>query len=172
MDEDLKQIWRNLWHDKPLLITVAVGLGFVIFLIIRNRAAPSSSAPAATTSAMPSGATYVENSYSSYVGPVTTTTNNPPPTSASGQPTGTPIIAGHAPGTTYLGPSGVKHYVALGTQTLTQIAQHFGLASWNSIYAIPANQKLFGKLSATKAKAYEPARGVAITLPGNTTAGF
>jgi hypothetical protein len=170
MDEDLKQIWRSLWHDKPLLITVAVGLGFVIFLIIRNRATPVSSAPAATTAAMPSGATYVENSYSSYVGPVTTTNT----TSTSGQPATFPPNPSplHAPGTTYLGPSGVKHYVALGTQTLTQIAQHFGLASWNSIYAIPDNQKLFGRLSATKAKAYTPARGISITLPGNTTAGF
>lgn len=171
MDEDLKNIWRSLWHDKPLLITVTVGLAFVVFLIVRNRATTSSSAPAAATAATAPGATYVENSYSSYVGPVTTTTNN----STSGQPAIFPPKPNplHAPGTTFLGPTGVKHYVGLGTQTLTQIAQHFGLGSYNSIYAIPDNQKEFGKkLNAKQAAAYTPARGMVITLPGNTTAGF
>jgi hypothetical protein len=71
-------------------------------------------------------------------------------------------------GGAFLGPSGVNHYTATGNQTLSQIASQFGLTSWNSIYAIPANQQLFGNLNSTQAANYKPTAGTTITLPGGT----
>ncbi len=70
----------------------------------------------------------------------------------------------------FLGPTGVKHYVVQAGDSLSSIAAKFGLASWNSIYAIPANQSIFGKLSAAQARSYQPRPGTVITLPGNAVA--
>lgn len=64
--------------------------------------------------------------------------------------------------------SGVLHYVATGSQTLSQIAQQFGLQSWNSIYAIPENQQILGRMSASTLRGYTPAAGTSIVLPGST----
>lgn len=62
--------------------------------------------------------------------------------------------------------SGVLHYVTTGSQTLSQIAQQFGLQSWNSIYAIPENQQMLGRMSASTARGYTPAAGMNLVLPG------
>lgn len=84
---------------------------------------------------------------------------NPPPSGGGG--------SSNPPGSTFKGPTGVLHYVATGSANLTQLAQRFHLKSWNSIYAIPDNQKLFGQLDAQKAANYTPAAGLVITLPGD-----
>ena len=68
----------------------------------------------------------------------------------------------------FTGPSGVKHYTVQQGETLSSIAAKFGLPTWNSLYAIPANQAIFGKLSATQARNYMPRAGTVITLPPNT----
>ena len=93
------------------------------------------------------------------------TTPTPPPTNP-----GQPAEPGRLPGSTYTGPTGVLHYVATGSESLSQIAQKFGLQSWNSIYAIPDNQKLFGKLDSHAAAAYMPKANQSITLPAGSTA--
>lgn len=88
------------------------------------------------------------------------------PTGTTGTTATPPPTSGHQPGSTFLGPTGVEHYVATGSETLTQIAKKFNLKnSWNAIYAIPDNQKLFGKMDHTAAAKYSPANGLVITLP-------
>jgi len=94
-----------------------------------------------------------------------TSTPIPPPTS-----TPTPTGPGRLPGQTFSGPSGVLHYVTTGSETLSQIAQKFGLQSWNSVYAIPDNQKLFGKLDSKQAASYTPKANQTITLPAGSSA--
>lgn len=64
--------------------------------------------------------------------------------------------------------SGVMHYVATGSQTLSQIAAQFGLDSWNSIYAIPENQQILGRMSGSTARGYTPKAGLSIVLPGSS----
>lgn len=88
------------------------------------------------------------------------------PTGSTPPTTTPPSTTGHQPGSTFLGPTGVEHYVATGSETLTQIAQKFNLKnSWNAIYAIPDNQKLFGKMDHTHAAKFSPQNGLVITLP-------
>lgn len=76
----------------------------------------------------------------------------------------------HQPGTTFKGPTGVLHYVTTGNETLDQIGNKFG-TNWNGIYAIPDNQKLFGKLNASQAKNFKPPALQVITLPGGGKGG-
>lgn len=90
-----------------------------------------------------------------------------PPT---GGPTGIFPPNTHQPGTVFTGPTGVKHYVTTGNETLDQIGNKFGVG-WNGIYAIPDNQKLFGKLNASQAKTYKPAALQIITVPGGGKSG-
>lgn len=73
-----------------------------------------------------------------------------------------------APGSTFKGPTGVLHYVTTGNETLRDIATKFGAGTWNSIYAIPDNQKLFGAMSSATAAGYKPPSGMVITLPGSS----
>lgn len=75
--------------------------------------------------------------------------------------------SGNPPGSTFRGPTGVLHYVSTGSSNLTQLAQRFYLKSWNSIYSIPDNQKLFGQLDAHHAAIFTPPAGQIITLPGD-----
>lgn len=189
MDDSLKEIGRDLWKDKPLLIAVVVAVAVVAYILIKHsQAAASGASGAASASTLPTGAggTYVEDTYN-FMQPLTstvtnlltgqptavalptptpTTTSNPTPTTTSGSGT-------HNPGTTFLGPTGVKHYVATGSQTLSQIASHFGLSgAWNAIYSIPDNQKIIGKKSATTLRSYTPRAGTVLSLPGSTSIGF
>lgn len=73
-------------------------------------------------------------------------------------------------GSVFLGPTGVRHYVATGNQSLSQIAQAQGLSSWNSIYAIPQNQRAFGALNSKQAASYVPPAGSYVVLPQVNTA--
>lgn len=93
-----------------------------------------------------------------------------PPTT-SGQTTGGTLVSGkvNPTGSTFTGPSGVLHYITTGKESLSQIASEFGLQSYNSIYAIPDNQKILGKLNSTSAKSYIPKSGTVITLPQGST---
>lgn len=76
----------------------------------------------------------------------------------------------------HLGPTGVKHYTVMQGETLSSIAAKFGLQSWNSIYAIPVNQKTLNAqnnnkpLSAAQARVFMPRAGTDITLPGDAVA--
>ncbi len=104
----------------------------------------------------------------------TTGVQGPPGTTGPTGPTGTigpigPTGTSPKPGQTFKGPTGVLHYVATGNQTLSQIASQFSSGTWNSIYAIPDNQKLFGALNATAAANYKPPSGMVITLPGSSS---
>ncbi len=160
------------------------------WMLIKNSQAAAGSASAPTASTLPTGAggTYVEDTYNiqapqtTILNPITgqpvpITLPTPTPTT-TGNPTGstggtTGASSGHNPGTTFLGPTGVKHYVATGSQTLSQIASHFGLSgAWNAIYSIPDNQKTIGKKSASTLRSYTPAAGTVLTLPPNTSIGF
>jgi hypothetical protein len=66
-----------------------------------------------------------------------------------------------------LGPTGVYHYQPSTSMTFGQIASMFGLAGWNSIYAIPQNQKTFGALSAKQLQTYKIQAGSDVVLPQN-----
>jgi hypothetical protein len=83
-------------------------------------------------------------------------------------PTGPAGTSSPAPGSTFKGPTGVLHYVTTGNETLRDIATKFGAGTWNSIYAIPDNQKLFGAMSSATAAGYKPPSGMVITLPGGS----
>lgn len=94
---------------------------------------------------------------------------NPTPGRLPPQPS--PGSSTPQPGSFFLGPTGVKHYVATGNQSLSQIADMSQFApgsTWNSIYAIPANQQLFGQMNYITARNYVPKAGTIITVPGNT----
>jgi hypothetical protein len=186
VDENLKEIGRDLWKDKPLLIAVIVAVAVVAWMLIKNsQANAASSAAPGSGSTLPTGAggTYVEDTYN-FTAPLTSTVTNmltglpspitlptTTPTTTSGGTTGS--SSSHNPGTTFLGPTGVKHYVANGSQTLSQIANHFGLSgAWNAIYSIPDNQKIIGKKNAATLRNYTPKAGTVLTLPGSTTIGF
>lgn len=188
MDEGLKEIGRDLWKDKPLLIAVLVAVGVIAFILIKHSQAQASASGAASTgSTLPTGAggTYVEDTYN-FMQPLSTVTNlltgqptpvtlpTPTPTTTSNPTTTTSGgSSSHNPGTTFLGPTGVKHYVATGSQTLSQIANHFGLSgAWNAIYSIPDNQKVIGKKNAATLRNYTPRAGTVLSLPGNTSIGF
>lgn len=81
----------------------------------------------------------------------------------------TPPVASSPGNSIFLGPTGVKHYIVQQGETLSSIAAKFGLASWNDIYAIPANQAVLGKLTAVQARTFMPRAGTVITLPPNAT---
>lgn len=184
MDENLKNILKNIWQDKPLLIAVLAGLAVVIYIVYKNGAG---GAAAATTAAAPvlsgTGVTYVEGAGGGSVAPTPApqpivsipVLSGPPRVSGPG-PVAMPMPspAAHAPGTTFLGSTGVKHYVANGTQTLSQIAAKFGLKGWNSIYAIPDNMSAFRKIWGKQARPSGdvPPSGLVITLPSTTIIGF
>lgn len=65
------------------------------------------------------------------------------------------------------GPGDINYYKSTGNQTLGQIANALGgrSATWNDIYAIPDNQKLFGKMDYKHARGYKPKKGELITIP-------
>jgi hypothetical protein len=176
--DDFKDIGRDLWKNKPLLITILIAIVAVAYILIKNSQAQLSAAtttdstmPAGATTPTSGGGTYVEESYSNYS--PTTTTTNPIATVTTAVATAASAATGHAPGTTFVNPaSGVKHYVATGTQTLRQIASQFNAGTWNGIYSIPDNQTILGKMNASHAAVYVPKAGTVITLPPNTTIGF
>jgi hypothetical protein len=74
VDESFKEIGSALWRNKPLFITVVIGLLVVIYIVYKNSQANATAASPTSGSITPTGSTgtYVEESY--YVGP--TTTNN------------------------------------------------------------------------------------------------
>jgi len=101
---------------------------------------------------------------------------NPPPLyGGTPAPTPAPTPPGPtaaSPGTTFLGPTGVDHYMSTGNQTLTQIAQLLGLQSWNTMYAIPENQQQFNgghPMDAQSAANYIPPANMGVVVPTGTT---
>ena len=117
----MKELWKDLWKDKPLLITLGVGLVAVLYILYRsnsaNVVAPSGgtgtstgdgSIPNITPVASGGGnGTYVEESYSYYApasntSTTTSTITNPPAPTAPPvtiKPVATPkIIAPAAKG--------------------------------------------------------------------------
>lgn len=130
---------------------------------------PTTGLPYAVEGLVPSGGV------SGSGGSGTITPNPPPPVPGppplpDPNPNPPPPSQTHLPGTTFLGPTGVNHYVSTGTQTLSQIAQMLGLQSWNSLYAIPENQQLFGNpMNAHDAANYKPPANMAVVIPGNVT---
>jgi nucleoid-associated protein YgaU len=88
--ETLRNLWGDLWQDKPLLITLGVGVAIVAYIIYKANplggpATPATSSEIAPTSSGTGGmGTFVEES--SYVGPVTKniTISNPVTSGVSG----------------------------------------------------------------------------------------
>jgi hypothetical protein len=160
--EEVKKL--PTWGKFALAGVVILVIGIAIYE--RNKAKQGSSVvPGTTGSSSLFGGSQLPGADNS-VGSTGSTgsTDGPPPTTTT---TTTP--AAKLPGSTFLGPTGVNHYVATGNQSLSQIAQLYGLQSWNSIYAIPDNQKLFGALNTANARTYTPKAGTVITLPGGAT---
>lgn len=153
---DFKKIWSDIKSSPALLVTVIIAVLVFIYYVYQ-----SNNGGNAGVGNAPGGQAY----YVAYVDD-----NNP--SAGTGNPSGGSTGGSHNPGDSYTGPTGVKHYVATGDQNLTELAKKFGLASWNDIYAIPDNQKLFGKLSSSQAETYKPGRGVSITLPAKATGTF
>lgn len=167
---------------------VAAGLLFVVVAYLgyrQYRAGKSGVSGAATPStdltgtgagggATLGGVPIIPSGYGSVYNPTTGVLEGYQPITPS-QPTGNPPLQGGNPpvsgqvptqGSTFFGPSGVRHYVATGNESLSDIAKKYGLSSWNSIYAIPQNQKAFGALNSKQAAAYRPPPGAIVTLPG------
>lgn len=136
---------------------------------------PTTGLPYAVEGLVPSGA-YAGNSQGSQppppVPPVPNPVQPPPPVpQPQPQPQPPPPVPPppapqHKPGDIFLGPTGVLHYVATGNESLTDLAHRFNFVSWNSIYAIPDNQKYMGAMDAQHAAVYKPPSGMVITLPG------
>ena len=111
--------------------------------------------------------------------PTPTPTPTPPPPSSNLCPPGVfctsyghgssgKIVKTPTGGPLWAGPSGVMHYTVQRGDTLRSISRTYVPGgTWNSIYAIPDNQKLFGKLSPQQAANYAPKPGTTITLPSN-----
>ncbi len=81
-------VLRSLWKDKPLLITVAVGLAVLLFILYKSNKS-TVTAPDGTVATTPTtggGGTYVEESFNFYSPTSTTTT-----TTYAGVPTQTPV---------------------------------------------------------------------------------
>jgi hypothetical protein len=152
-------------ESPALLIATLVGVGAVIYIVYKSTQ-KQVGAPATTNSSgqSPYYVAYVDETQNQPP-PINVTVNNPPSSNTPGNVTIT--NQQHPPGSSFRGPSGVIHYVTMGGETLTQIAQKFNAGSWNNIYAIPDNQKLFGKLSTNQLRTYKPPSGLVITLPGN-----
>jgi hypothetical protein len=180
---------------KALLV---VGIGLGAYLVYKHRqsagsaqSAASSALPTAagTTSPFPSvnglpllpsstnpiydpngGLVGYQNAPTPTTPPTAPTPSNPVVGTTPGKPAA-PSKAVPQPGTTFLGPTGVNHYVAPGNQNLSQIANLLHLQSWNSIYAIPQNQQAFGALNSKQAAAYVPKYGQAVVIPASKSAG-
>ncbi len=126
------ELLQDLWKDKPLLIAVVVGVGAVIYILIKNSNANAASAlnttaasqSAAQTYPVGPAATYVEESY---YAPRTTNTTSTSSTTQSVTPVATSstpsIIAPANKGT-------------LGTQGAGKADTNF----W--VYTIPPGQTL------------------------------
>lgn len=159
MNPELKQLWQDLKQSPAILITLLVAVGLVIWYIYSQNNSGSTSGNAGlptyeveSISVTPPASSSGSSGSSSGTG----SNNNGNPDSGFYNHT-------HLPGTTFTGPTGVKHYVTTGNETLTQIAQKLGLQSWNNIYAIPENKKnnwVPSGLTATQAASYKPAPNV------------
>lgn len=91
---DFKDIGRDLWKDKPLLIVLVVGVIGIVYILWKQNSA-NVTAPVAAPAATPpasGGNTYVEDSYYSYA-PVSTATT----TTTTGVPVPTPLPTPHYP---------------------------------------------------------------------------
>lgn len=148
MNPNLRQLWLDLKRSPGVLITLVVVVGVIIYYVYTQNNSTTN-----TNNAQPA----YEIDQISVTPPAnlstgTTTTQGPVPVHDN------PIVT-HEPGSTFTGPTGVKHYVTKGGESLSQIASKLGLASWNSIYSIPENKAngwLPNGLTATKAAAYQP----------------
>lgn len=144
----LRQIWVDIRRSPALMITlVVIVIGVLYYVYKQNQ-------PTTTTSGTNTG-----NVPTYEIDTISVT----PPASSAGTPQ--PPTSSNAPGTTFTGPTGVKHYVTTGNESLTQIAQKLGLSSWNSIYAIPENHKngwVPNGLTANKAATYVPPANIPI----------
>lgn len=148
---ELQQLWADLKRHPAFLITLIVVV-IVILVYVYNQNQNS-------TTATTGGTQPVEIDNISFTPPASTGTIG----TTSG--TGTTSSSGHQPGTTFTGPTGVKHYVTTGSETLAQIAQKLGLSSYSVIYNIKENHTngwVPNGLTATKASSYKPPSGVPI----------
>lgn len=155
MGPDLQRLWQDVKQSPALLITLVVVAALVIWYVYSQNNSGSSTLGAQPAyeidqiSVTPPSA----NQGSSGGG-----TPNPNPNPDNGFTNHT-----HLPGTTFTGPTGVKHYVTTGNETLSQIAQKLGLSSWNDIYSIPENKQnkwVPAGLTSSAAASYKPAANV------------
>ena len=74
--EATKDLLKDLWKDKPLLITLVIGVIIVIYLVYKNSQASVIAPPAASGTTTPTGGTFY-NTYSTH--DVTRTGGTPSP---------------------------------------------------------------------------------------------
>lgn len=163
MNPELKQIWEDLKRSPAILITVIIAIIVIIWYVYNQNAGGTGSASAGQP-------TYEVESIS--VTPPPPSTSGDGSTSPTGTGGGNPLFppkptpaGGHAQGTTFTGPTGVKHYVTTGNETLAQIASKLGLPSYNAIYGVPENKSngwVPKGLTATQASNYKPAANTPI----------
>lgn len=158
----------SFFGEHRVVILAVIGFGIVFYLIMRSR--NQNAAQTGVANQQGSLAGYQNAQTATALDQLTTAINNflanqqgTPSTPTSNQNTPPQI------GTLFKGPTGVEHYVANGNETLSQIAAKLGTGSWNSIYAIPNNQLLFGKMNSVDAAKYKPPAGTQITVPGSAT---
>jgi hypothetical protein len=97
----LRQIVRDIWSNKPLAITLLVGVAAVIYILYKNGGL---TAPTATSTSTPTGTTTFNNSYTQVISSGPT-----PPAPAPGSPAPAPMrvqTVFPAPKGSLQGPSG------------------------------------------------------------------
>lgn len=152
---------KRLFVEYPAFAWSAVIVLILLALYFANQVNKNN---ASTTTGQSNIPTYILYDATQQATPGTTGT-----TTTGGTTTGNKPPVTHNPGSVFKGPTGVLHYVSTGSETLSAIAKKFSTGTWNSIYAIPDNQKILGKMDATQAKNFTPQKGLVITLPPNAT---
>lgn len=164
MGPDLKRLWYDIKQSPAILITLIVVAALVIWYVYtqNNGSSGTTDTTTPTYEVQEISVTPPANSTTG----TTTTSTSTGTTTSGGTLVNPPAVSGyqgHAPGSTFTGPTGVKHYVTTGTESLSQIAQKLGLTSYNSIYAIPENKQngwVPSSLTAAKASSYVPPMNV------------
>jgi hypothetical protein len=134
---DLKTIGRDLWENKPLFITVLVGLAIVAYMIYKQNAGGSTLAAAAAATPTPgSGGTFVQDPWYQGIGPA----GPAGATGAQGSPgaAGVPGLPGQPP----------KSPVSVGQPTMGLLGAKAQISKKNGVYVYKTPGGQSGFLSA------------------------
>lgn len=129
MDEfSPKDLVGDLWKNKPLFITVLVGLAAVAYIIYRQNTSSTASTTASSTTPTTSGGTFIEDSYPVFV-PVSTTTSSGASTPVASTGNGTPIPT-PTPTPSTGGPSGIFYAKGSSATPTPAVGSRITVSAW------------------------------------------